>query len=442
MLKRNSLEQAALVLEVKGVSELGFSRVNEFLDQATSSLQDSIDRMCQKVTERATTSQTNIFMTHTESSMPVLQVLQEASQATRRVRDCIQSLSPCTNIPNQIRDYSLTAQDCIYRLNSIQRTMSQKLDELKMSRSTTGRDKIQEASAVDAIRMLLKEHERNAAGLQQAFDQLPIQESPEFSPTLSLSPTSAWSEQVADVNTVYSTSQVNNDKVSSSGRLEHSQVLSTLPHDPEEALVQIQATLSRLCPKTCKCDCHKLRRMRTPGFAAGIIGKFLISYNSFAVWNPRTCSHPSCLNHSATAIRLNYIFPQWIIHRALAFSISWSSGITGHGATMYLNIPRVLPESHDVWKAIDNNNVSRLQYLLKQKEVTPTDVSERGENFLLVETISCSFPCTLANNEGRRRYDIINAGQWPNSFSACLTTPRILMIRAGECDFSAPAGQL
>ena len=55
---------------------------------------------------------------------------------------------------------------------------------------------------------------------------------------------------------------------------------------------------------------------------------------------------------------------------------------------MYLKIPRVIPESHDVWTAISNNNISRLQYLFAQKEILSTYISQRGESLLLVQ---CKF---------------------------------------------------
>jgi hypothetical protein len=70
---------------------------------------------------------------------------------------------------------------------------------------------------------------------------------------------------------------------------------------------------------------------------------------------------------------------------------------------MHLKVPRVIPESHDVWAAISNNNISRLQYLFVQKEVLPTDISQRGESLLLVQSNSCSLLSQPANYLGRRR---------------------------------------
>lgn len=66
---------------------------------------------------------------------------------------------------------------------------------------------------------------------------------------------------------------------------------------------------------------------------------------------------------------------------------------------MYLKIPRVIPESHDVWTAISNNNISRLQYLFAQKEILSTDISQRGVFTLGTVQIPAAYnlsPLTMA----------------------------------------------
>ncbi|OBT90680.1 hypothetical protein VE02_00554 [Pseudogymnoascus sp. 03VT05] len=95
------LQQAALLLEVKEVSELGFDKINKLLDQATKSFQEAIDKISQQVAEGPAVSQTNISVRqHTESSIAVLQVLQESSQANHGVRSRLEAINPTTNVPS------------------------------------------------------------------------------------------------------------------------------------------------------------------------------------------------------------------------------------------------------------------------------------------------------------------------------------------------------
>lgn len=384
------------MLEVKEVSELGFDKINKLLDQATQSFQDAIDKISQQVAEGPAISQTNISVRqYTESSVAVLQVLQEASQANYGVRSRMEAINPTTNVPSHVGDYSLITQKCISRLSSIKHTMSQKLEQLEELEPSkiTFRD-----IGIHEVQSILQEHEYDAARLQEAVDQLSIQKPPHLLSAAVSDPTTAQSN--LGLGRVISSP---NDYEEISPREKAKNDNRNLPRNPEATLLQVQATLSRLCPKTCRCDCHKIGKMRTPGLVSSIVGQFLVSYNSYPVWFPRVCSHPSCLNHSQSSIRLNYIFPQWMVRRAVSFSISWTSSLAGQGASMHLKVPRVIPESHDVWAAISNNNISRLQYLFAQKEVLPTDISQRGESLLLVQSNSCSLLSQPANYLGRRR---------------------------------------
>ncbi|KFY91435.1 hypothetical protein V500_04666 [Pseudogymnoascus sp. VKM F-4518 (FW-2643)] len=315
-----SLQQAALVLEVKEVSELGFDEINKLLDQATISFQEAIDKISQQVTRVAATSQMNISVRqHTESSVAVLQVLQEASEANHGVRSRLESINPTTNVPGHLED--------------------PKPSEI------TSRDVGIHTSILNEVRLILQEHEYDAARLQEAVDQLSIQKSPRLFSAAVSSPTTAQSN--LGFGPVINPLNVG-EEISPRERTKHDNRMTTMSRNREETLLQVQATLSRLCPKTCRCDCHKINKLKTPGLVSSIVGQFL-----------------------------------WIVGRAVSFSISWASGLASQGAAMYLKIPRVIPESHDVWTAISNNNISRLQYLFAQKEILSTDISQRGESLFL-----------------------------------------------------------
>lgn len=184
------------MLEVKEVSELGFDKINKLLDQAAISFQEAIDKISQQVTRGTAISQTNISVRqHTESSVAVLQVLQEASEANHGVRSRLESINPTTNVPGHVGDYSLITQKCICLLSSIKNTMSQKLEQLEDPKPSeiTSRDVGIHTSILNKVRSILQEHEYDAARLQEAVDQLSIQKSPRLFSAAVSSPTTAQS---------------------------------------------------------------------------------------------------------------------------------------------------------------------------------------------------------------------------------------------------------
>ncbi|KAK4231447.1 ankyrin repeat-containing domain protein [Podospora fimiseda] len=77
------------------------------------------------------------------------------------------------------------------------------------------------------------------------------------------------------------------------------------------------------------------------------------------------------------SFHLRYIFPAWLFSRHLLISASWGT-LTGPGASLHIKIPRVLPETHDVWAVLNKDDVQQLQSMLSSKEIFPTDVGSGG----------------------------------------------------------------
>ncbi|KAI3391303.1 hypothetical protein diail_7610 [Diaporthe ilicicola] len=123
--------------------------------------------------------------------------------------------------------------------------------------------------------------------------------------------------------------------------------------------------------------CHAVTTSRTPSMLSRMLGTIILSYNSIAVWNSRPCNHPRCLRSSSNSVHLNYLFPVWLPRLAMTFSISWDS-VVGSGASLYFSLPRVVSGSSEVFKAIDTNNIPRLQRLFSDRMFFPTDVNEDG----------------------------------------------------------------
>jgi hypothetical protein len=139
----------------------------------------------------------------------------------------------------------------------------------------------------------------------------------------------------------------------------------------DNGTLRVQATVKPRCNETCKCRCHEVTTAQTPRIFSRALGRLILSYNSIRVWNSRACNHPKCLKNSQTSVHLNYLFPSWMPRLALAISASWDS-VVGSGASLYLSVPRVVPEHSEIFKAINTNNFSRIQWLFSNRMFLPS----------------------------------------------------------------------
>ncbi|KAI9795746.1 MAG: hypothetical protein M1833_006839 [Piccolia ochrophora] len=76
------------------------------------------------------------------------------------------------------------------------------------------------------------------------------------------------------------------------------------------------------------------------------------------------------------------MFPRWLLQKALSLNLSWKS-VTGVGASLHIEIPRIIPRSHAGWTAIRSRNIEHLQNLISSKALFPTDIDDSGQSLLL-----------------------------------------------------------
>ena len=154
--------------------------------------------------------------------------------------------------------------------------------------------------------------------------------------------------------------------------------------------IEVETTSSMPCRANCKCQCHRYTRLSSPAILSGILGRLFLNYHTILSCNLLPCNSAACANNEARTIRLTYLFPTWLLARMVSIQFhldSWRE----HGASIHLNVPHVLDESHDVWAAIRCNNITRLQHLITQKKISPMDVDKLGQSLLLV----CRVPCLV-----------------------------------------------
>ncbi|KAK0620596.1 tryptophan synthase beta subunit-like PLP-dependent enzyme [Immersiella caudata] len=146
--------------------------------------------------------------------------------------------------------------------------------------------------------------------------------------------------------------------------------------------LELKVAVRWRCATTCKCQCHKFTYKQSPGYATQVVGRLFLAYNTAPVFHRRPCDHPGCRNQSMRSAQLRYSFPTWLLRRALYMSLSCDS-LTGAGASLHLRVPRIIPESHNVWAAIRDSDLARLQSLMSRKDAFPTDIDKHGVSLLL-----------------------------------------------------------
>jgi hypothetical protein len=155
--------------------------------------------------------------------------------------------------------------------------------------------------------------------------------------------------------------------------------------------IRIDASLRPRCELTCKCQCHKRSLIKMPKLLQPIFGALSVNYNSIPVLQPRPCNSTLCKSNSLTSVQLQYYFPKWLISRGIHVAASWSS-LTGYGASIHLETPFIISDSHRIWACINTGNITAIQHMFYENEIGPNCVSTLGVSLLLV-CLRFTVPC-------------------------------------------------
>ncbi|KAK7447540.1 hypothetical protein Landi51_06896 [Colletotrichum acutatum] len=96
---------------------------------------------------------------------------------------------------------------------------------------------------------------------------------------------------------------------------------------------------------------------------------------------PRKCDFEACAGAPDSA-RMIYIFPQWLLLRALFVAASRDS-LTGIGSSIHLRIPRLIPREQMI-SIVYNFDIDWVKRGIINSTVLPTDVDEDGNSLLMI----------------------------------------------------------
>ena len=159
--------------------------------------------------------------------------------------------------------------------------------------------------------------------------------------------------------------------------------------------VRITATV--ICANrasNCPCHCHRRGRptKRSPKVLDRFIGTLFIGYLGIPYVNA-PCDDSDCAQRSGSDIRLAYIFPAWLLARALVILLKL---LPAYGPELNIRIPRVVSNSSRLFSCATSGDVDSMKEMLNRGLASPMDVDAlTGNTALMVSVFSFSLSYNL-----------------------------------------------
>lgn len=158
---------------------------------------------------------------------------------------------------------------------------------------------------------------------------------------------------------------------------------STFGMEGSYDVVSFEAISLRRCDPCCKCQCHRWTNIRSYSWLQKLCGRMFLSYSSLPIFSPRLCNSPLCMTNPRNSIHFTFFFPKWLLLRSIAVSASWST-VIGVGASLHLNIPRVIKKHETAWHCIRHGDIEAIQRLISCRDMFPTDCNSQGKTLAMV----------------------------------------------------------
>ena len=134
----------------------------------------------------------------------------------------------------------------------------------------------------------------------------------------------------------------------------------------------------RACQRHCRCNCHKIQRIRTPWTWRKCIG--IGSLNISGRYSLQKCNIGNCKKSASPNLRVDYILPTWFILRMVSI---WYNCSPLHGPEFLLRVPVVLP-----WPKLPLDDPKRVFQIINEHIDhwlhTPCHIDESGSTLLRV----------------------------------------------------------
>ncbi|KAK2007762.1 ankyrin [Colletotrichum eremochloae] len=157
-----------------------------------------------------------------------------------------------------------------------------------------------------------------------------------------------------------------------------------------DSCISIQASVRRSCLPLCRCQCHHHSRVQTPAWMRSVFGTLFLQYNSIPLLRPSGCDIRECRAGPSNSSRLVYLFPRWLLSRAVFIVTSWGS-LTGARSSIHIHVPRLVPRDQMV-SAVYNCDIEWIKRGITNLTVLPTDVDDDGNSLLMLSLREVNLP--------------------------------------------------
>ena len=135
---------------------------------------------------------------------------------------------------------------------------------------------------------------------------------------------------------------------------------------PKQSGVRVQSfpntTSMKACPLDCSCACHRRNRLKSPELFNTLFGSLHVGYKALP------CDKSQCRSQ---ATKIRYAFPQWLLRRTIAFSMSYSQL---QGPDLCLRMVRNRPGDSDIFTAVFRGQVDHVRRLIGDGQASVIDV--------------------------------------------------------------------
>ena len=134
----------------------------------------------------------------------------------------------------------------------------------------------------------------------------------------------------------------------------------------------------------CNCHCHRRPTKRTPKALDRFIGILFVGYFGLPYVN-EPCDDTDCAQRSGFNIRLAYIFPTWLLTRALVFLLNYSPV---RGPELNIRVPRIVSNNSRILTCAINGDVDGMREMPNHGLGSPMDIDiTSGCTPLMVNTL-------------------------------------------------------
>lgn len=163
-------------------------------------------------------------------------------------------------------------------------------------------------------------------------------------------------------------------------------IQTDLPKDHGNFALQFHRHRQKTCKSGCTCQCHRQRLIQTPSFLSGLLGKLSAGYSSNVVADAR-CDMPSCHKEKMLNLRVVYVFPRWLLAKAVSALVSQNQQSVIH----FVLSMRHYFNNEAIFTYIRWNNIEEVKRLIMSNKVSPNEREKRqGQTPLHVSRMQTS----------------------------------------------------